>query len=105
MAPTAIGPSVWPTPNAIVIAAMPAGHSDGGQLKRTKAVVEPTTAKKATPNTKAEIASNSGEWPKIGRAAPSALTPRMMVMDSPPRSSAIGDIKGSSGGAGGIGRQ
>jgi len=57
-------------------------------LKRTKAVVDPTTAKKATPNTSAEIASNSGEWPKIGNAAPIALTVRMMVVARPPRSSA-----------------
>ena len=57
-------------------------------MKRTKAVVDPTTAKKATPNTSAEIASNSGEWPKIGNAAPIALTPRIIMVVSPPRSSA-----------------
>ena len=29
-APTAIGPSVWPMPKAMVIAAMPFGQADGG---------------------------------------------------------------------------
>src|ERR1700730_16530808 len=81
MAPTAIGPKVWPRPNAIVIAAIPFGHSEVGYLKRTKAVVDATTAKKATPNTSADIASNNIECPNSGSAAPTALAPRMIVVE------------------------
>ena len=35
-----------------------------------------------------QIASNSGECPNSGSAAPSALTPRMMAVETPPRSCA-----------------
>src|SRR6185437_6761050 len=88
MAPTAVGPRVWPIPKAMVIAAIPLGHADGGELKRTKAVVDPTIAKKETPNTSAETVNSNTEWPSNGSAAPTALTPRMIAVESPPLSRA-----------------
>ena len=60
-APTAVGPSVWPIPNAMVMAAIPLGQADGGELKRTKAVVDPTIAKKETPNTSADTLNRNTE--------------------------------------------
>src|SRR4051812_50152886 len=65
IAPTAIGPSVWPMPKAIVIAAMLAGHSAGGKLGRTDAVVDSPTAKKPQPKTSAEVANLNGKGPKV----------------------------------------
>ena len=57
-------------------------------MKRTNAVVEPTTAKNETPNTSAEIASSAGECPNSGSAAPIALTARMIAVLRPPLSRA-----------------
>src|ERR1700750_413444 len=86
MAPTTVGPNVWPIPKAIVIAAIPFGHASGGELKRTKAVVDPTMAKKETPKTTAEIVRTSAECPISGSAAPNALTLRITVVERPPLS-------------------
>src|ERR1700744_5340088 len=88
MAPTTVGPSVWPMPKAIVLAAIPFGQASGGELKRTKAVVDPTIAKKDTPNTTAEMVRISAECPTSGSAAPNALTPRMTAVERPPLSQA-----------------
>src|ERR1700689_2495507 len=88
MAPVAIGPSVWPMPNAIVIAAIAAGHAAGRELKRTTAVVDPTTAKNETPNASADAASHAEECPSSGSAAPMVLTPRMIAVLVPPLSRA-----------------
>src|ERR1700761_8880326 len=68
----------------MVMAAIPFGQASGGELNRTKAVVDPTIAKKETPNTSADIVSISAEWPNNGSDAPIVLTPRMMVVERPP---------------------
>src|ERR1700682_3746322 len=88
MAPVAIGPRIWPMPKAIVMAAIAVGQAGGGELERTKAVVEPTRAKNETPNTSADAASHAMECPNSGKLAPTALTARMIVVETPPRSSA-----------------
>lgn len=73
--PVATGPSICPIPKATVSAPIAGAQRPAGRLRRTKTVVEATTAKKAAPKITAD--RNKALLPPdaSGRAAPRAVNP------------------------------
>ena len=80
MAPTAIGPSVWPMPKAIVIAAIAAGQAAGGIVEAHEGGGRADHGEEGDAEHQRRHRQQQRRMAEDRQAAPIALTPRMIVV-------------------------
>ncbi|BBI52521.1 hypothetical protein HORIV_49420 [Vreelandella olivaria] len=67
------------------MAPIPEAHAEASQLRRTKAVVDATTAKKAQPNIAADASRTGQALDMSGNTAPTKVTPLSIAKARPCR--------------------